>query len=96
MPPPLLLVGTDGVAGAEFTDTRGNNVYAQEDADDNDSGGFRPDGGANLIFDFAFDPSLEPSQDNKYLSIVNKLQSIESYPIVVSTFIIIYYVNNKS
>ncbi len=52
---------TDGVAGAEFTDTRGNNVYAQEDTDGNNIGGFRPDGGAGLVFDFPVDLLQEPS-----------------------------------
>jgi hypothetical protein len=52
---------TNGADGAEFTDTRGNNVSAQEDADANDSGGYRPDGGANLVFDFAFDTAQQPS-----------------------------------
>lgn len=37
---------TDGTSGAESTDTRGNNVIAQEDVNANDSGGLRPDGGA--------------------------------------------------
>ena len=52
---------TNGAAGAEFTDTRGNNVSAQEDADDNDSGGFRPSGGASLNFDFPLDLTQGPS-----------------------------------
>jgi extracellular elastinolytic metalloproteinase len=52
---------TDGVAGAEFTDTRGNNVSAQEDTDGNDSGGFRPDGGPGLVFDFPLDLTQAPS-----------------------------------
>ncbi|MDA0809743.1 MAG: M36 family metallopeptidase, partial [Planctomycetota bacterium] len=52
---------TDGVAGAEFTDTRGNNVFAQEDADDNNTGGIRPDGGAALVFDFPFDDTTAPT-----------------------------------
>ncbi len=51
---------TDGAAGGEFTDTRGNNVNAQEDIDDNDMGGFRPDGGASRDFAFPFDPDLQP------------------------------------
>jgi hypothetical protein len=61
----------DGSPGAEFTDTRGNHVHAQEDADDSDGGGgddgdggedgFRPDGGPSLLFDFAFDPNLPPA-----------------------------------
>ncbi|MCA9057011.1 MAG: M36 family metallopeptidase, partial [Planctomycetaceae bacterium] len=51
---------TDGVAGAEFTDTRGNNVFAQEDMDDNDvdTGVTRPNGGATLDFDFPFNGTL--------------------------------------
>jgi extracellular elastinolytic metalloproteinase len=63
---------TDGVAGAEFTDTRGNNVYAQEDADADNKDGFRPDGGDNLIFDFAWDQALEPWEGtNQEAAIVN-------------------------
>jgi cysteine-rich repeat protein len=52
---------TNGVAGAEFTDTRGNNVSAQEDVDFDDLGGFRPEGGAGLDFDFAIDLAAAPS-----------------------------------
>ncbi len=52
---------TNGALGAEFTDTRGNNVSAQEDDDADDSLGLRPDGGASLVFDFPVDPSLQPS-----------------------------------
>ena len=51
---------TDGVSGAEFTDTRGNNVFAQEDVDANDTGGYRPDGGSSHDFDAALDLSLQP------------------------------------
>ncbi|MDT0555096.1 M36 family metallopeptidase [Patiriisocius hiemis] len=44
---------TNGAAGAEFTDTRGNNVDAR---DDGDNPGYRPDGGTDLDFsDFPFD-----------------------------------------
>jgi len=39
----------------QFTDTRGNNVLAQEDTDANNGGGRRPDGGAGLLFDFPLD-----------------------------------------
>ncbi len=52
---------TNGVAGAEFTTTRGNNVIAQEDQDANDSGGFRPDGGPLLDFNFPLDLALQPT-----------------------------------
>ena len=50
----------DGVAGAEYTDTRGNNVHAQDDLDGNNAGGSRPDGGADLIFDFPWDEAEQP------------------------------------
>ncbi len=53
---------TNGRAGAEFTITRGNNVYAQEDANGNNGFGFAPDGGANLTFDFPIDLTKEPSE----------------------------------
>ncbi|MEM8997341.1 MAG: M36 family metallopeptidase, partial [Acidobacteriota bacterium] len=48
---------TDGDIDPDFTDTRGNNVFAQDDTDGNNAGGFRPGGGAGpgLTFDFAFD-----------------------------------------
>lgn len=52
---------TNGAAGAEFTDTRGNNVQAQEDADANNTGGYRPSGGATLDFDFPVDFAQPPS-----------------------------------
>jgi len=45
-------------AATAFTDTRGNNVLAQEDQNGDDTGGTRPDGGTALVFDFAYDPSL--------------------------------------
>ncbi|TXT37048.1 MAG: hypothetical protein FD138_781, partial [Planctomycetota bacterium] len=52
---------TNGVAGAEFTDTRGNNVFAQEDADNNNSGGLRTNGGLGLLFDNPFDETQQPT-----------------------------------
>ena len=51
---------TNGAAGAEYTDTRGNNVSAQDDWDANNSGGTRPDGGAGLNFDFPLDLTQDP------------------------------------
>ncbi len=50
---------TDGVAGAEFTTTRGNNVCAQQDRDGNNTacgGVAQPDGGASLDFTGAVVP----------------------------------------
>jgi extracellular elastinolytic metalloproteinase len=54
---------TDGLPGAEFTRTRGNNVHAYTDlnADNVADPGTDPDGGATLQFDFALDLALDPS-----------------------------------
>lgn len=51
---------TNGAAGAEHTITKGNNVQAQEDADANNTGGFSPNGGATLDFDFPIDFTQTP------------------------------------
>ena len=53
---------TNGAPGAEYTITRGNNVYAQLDDDANNSTfGFAPDGGPDLIFDFPINLAQQPS-----------------------------------
>jgi len=54
---------TNGVAGAEFTTTVGNNVEAYTDTDNNNSpdAGSSPSGGASLNFDFAINLSGAPS-----------------------------------
>jgi extracellular elastinolytic metalloproteinase len=44
----------NGAAGAEYTITRGNNVYASEDADANNQPGYSPNGGTSLVFDFTY------------------------------------------
>jgi|GEM_PF-998128 len=49
---------TNGVAGPEYTITRGNNVNAFEDGNNPN---FSPDGGATLNFDFPLDLSLDPN-----------------------------------
>ncbi len=51
---------TNGAAGAEFTDTRGNNVFTQDDIDANNTGGTRPSGGAALDFNVVFDDTQDP------------------------------------
>lgn len=52
---------TNGVLGAEWTITRGNNVHAYVDsASINSSLGDEPDGGEELFFDFYFDINDEP------------------------------------
>lgn len=56
---------TNGVDGAEFTITRGNNVHAFEDKnDDNQSDGNEPNGGSALSFDFPIDLNNDPRQNN--------------------------------
>ena len=54
---------TNGVAGAEFTITRGNNTHAYLDAvgDDAPDAGADVDGGATLVFDFPLDLTQAPS-----------------------------------
>ncbi|GAB4488549.1 MAG: T9SS-dependent M36 family metallopeptidase [Raineya sp.] len=55
---------TNGAAGAEFTYTRGNNVHAYEDRNNNNAPGFSPDGGVSLTFDFPYNNTMQP---NDYL-----------------------------
>ncbi len=61
---------TDGVDGADESVTRGNNVIASEDINGNDGLGEQPEGGANLMFDFAFDPNAI-ILDNQDASVTN-------------------------
>jgi len=52
---------TNGADGAEYTITRGNNVWAFQDRDgDGASSGDEPDGGSDLIFDYPYDENSEP------------------------------------
>ncbi len=52
---------TNNQPGAEHTITRGNNVWAYEDTSNtNTSRGNEPDGGADLVFDFNYDPLVNP------------------------------------
>ena len=53
-----------------FTITRGNNVYASEDRDANNSPGLSPDGGPGLVFNFPFDPT-QPPVNYQELAITN-------------------------
>lgn len=55
----------DGISGADFTITRGNNVLASEDRDDNNIPGFSPDGGTDLIFDFPYEPGALPTENQE-------------------------------
>ncbi|MET4105557.1 T9SS-dependent M36 family metallopeptidase [Hymenobacter sp. UYP22] len=67
---------TDGVAGPEYTITRGNNVHAYDDRRNTNTytagTNVSPDGGANLEFDFPFDASLPaPAVSNLNAAVVN-------------------------
>ena len=57
---PLGWHDTNGVAGPDTNNTTGNNVFAQEDRDDNNTGGFRPGGGATQDFDFPLNLNQDP------------------------------------
>lgn len=61
----------NGVAGADFKITRGNNVHAYLDLNgDNTTDGGEPDGGTDLVFDFPFLPNGEPDT-NRQAATVN-------------------------
>ncbi|MCW5920853.1 MAG: T9SS-dependent M36 family metallopeptidase [Saprospiraceae bacterium] len=63
---------TNGAPGAEYTYTRGNNVWAYDDRN-NDNVGTAAEsaqGGPSLIFDFPYDPNGEPL-DNLDAAITN-------------------------
>ncbi|MFM9943957.1 MAG: T9SS-dependent M36 family metallopeptidase [Bacteroidia bacterium] len=51
----------NGSVGNEYTITRGNNVFASDDKDNNNQPGYSPNGGTSLNFDFAFDKSKRHS-----------------------------------
>lgn len=50
----------NGSDGAEYTTTRGNNVFAYEDRAGTFSPNYSPDGGASLNFDFPLDLAQQP------------------------------------
>ena len=57
---------TDGQPGAEFTITRGNNVFAYPDLNNDnqpDADYPTPDGGSSLVFDFEHKTMLEPTEN---------------------------------
>ncbi|MCG9909973.1 MAG: T9SS-dependent M36 family metallopeptidase [Flavobacteriales bacterium] len=60
----------NGIPGAEYTITRGNNVHAYEDENDSDIPGYSPDGGAGLVFDFPLNFTQTP-QSNMDAAITN-------------------------
>lgn len=52
----------DGAPGEEYTITRGNNVYATEDGNNDNNPGYAPDGGVSLDFDYPLDLGAPPAQ----------------------------------
>lgn len=62
---------TNGVVGAEFTITRGNNVYAYEDINDVNAPGISPDGGSSLSFDFTQDFNQNPFLNTETVQNIN-------------------------
>ncbi len=61
----------NGAPGADYTITRGNNIHAFQDRDNlQQSSGDEPNGGQDLLFDFPFDPALEP-EENIDAAVVN-------------------------
>lgn len=54
LPSPYGWHDTNGAAGAEYNITRGNNVYAYEDANNDNLPGFSPDGGSTQLFNFPY------------------------------------------
>ena len=52
---------TNGSSGAEFTITRGNNVWAQDDINGNNGTGSSPNGGSSLNFNFPLNLNNTPS-----------------------------------
>ena len=66
-------MGWHSVGSKDFTITRGNNVHAYLDITaSNNPSEPEPDGGADHIFDFAYDHSLEPNDvNNKPAAVTN-------------------------
>ena len=57
---------TDGVDGADFTITKGNNVWAKDDTTGrNTMTGSSPNGGDSLVFDFPYDINARPFENLK-------------------------------
>ncbi|MFV0304914.1 MAG: M36 family metallopeptidase, partial [Moheibacter sp.] len=61
----------DGVDGPEFTTTQGNNVYAADDIDGDNSGGSYASGGTSLTFDFPYGGVAVPASSYTDAAITN-------------------------
>ena len=64
---------TNGSPGAEYTITRGNNVFAYDDIDGNNNNnpGFSPNGGAQLTFNYTFNPVFSTANRSLNAAITN-------------------------
>jgi len=82
---------TDGIAGAEFTNTRGNNVYAFLDRNYDESPDQEFDGGPDLIFDYPYDANAEPV-DNTGVSVTN----LFFWNNIMHDFIYVYGMNEQA
>ena len=71
----------NGIAGEDYTITRGNNVYAYEDANNDNLPGYSPDGGVNLDFDFPFTLNGTPigNQDASLTNLFYDNNTIHDY-----------------
>ena len=69
---PFGWLDTNGQTGADYTYTRGNNVFAYDDVDNNNTPPMVPgaDAGVSLNFDFPFDGAAEPTP-NQNAAITN-------------------------
>lgn len=74
----------DGVEGAEYTITRGNNVHAYLDKQNTDaSSNDEPDGGADLIFDLEYDIANE-ADVNEDAATVNLFYTVNMFHDILS------------
>jgi hypothetical protein len=83
---------TDGIAGAEYTITRGNNAHAYDDSGDNNSSqGGEPDGGSSLSFDYPADLTKSPSANNAFVGAFNLSANITNVFYMTNMMHDIYY-----
>ena len=68
---PFGWLDTNGIPGAEYTYTRGNNAYAYEDSQDINAPGYSPDGG--LTHEFIFPLNFQSSPVNSKDAIITNL-----------------------
>ena len=62
---------TNGAAGNEFTTSRGNNAFAQDDANGNDGTGATASGGFTLNFDFPYTGTSQQPADYQDAALTN-------------------------